>query len=277
MLNQAGLVKILSLVISLIVIVHCAGNSQAKSLENPQPIQAVASHQGSLDINTFGEGTEIESAGLLLMDMPIGMVELINGDQQNDSVLVVAVHGYQSKGYEWITGLKNLTDHYGSLFFFRYDWEQCPDQSAIELASAIKSINGAGSYQRILIFGHSYGGLVVTYAAEQLGKLNTEIHVIAAPLSGFPRLLDHCGSLNYDDQHMLTYPDWNRSFVRVIQHRTIHAQDGAFREMETDPQEINLPFDHVQELPPIMDGHRLGHNWSVTWVLDQYIGKPHRY
>jgi hypothetical protein len=31
------------------------------------------------------------------------------------------------------------------------------------------------------------------------------------------------------------------------------------------------------ELPPTMNGHRLGHNWSVSWVVDSYLGKAHRY
>ncbi len=273
MLHQPRLINILPLLIAFVAIVHCAGNSSG----NPQTVQVANNQYINLDINTFGEGTEIKSAGLQLMDIPMGLVQLSNGDQQNDSVLVIAIHGYQSKGYEWITGLKNLADHFGSLFFFRYDWEQCPDQIGIELASKIQSISQAGSYQRILLFGHSFGGLIVTYAAAQLGTLNTEIHLIAAPLSGFPGLMDHCETLDYNEQNILAYPEWDRSFVHVIQHRTVHAQDGAFREMTIDPQEIDLPFDHVQELPPTMDGHRLGHNWSVTWVLDQYIGKPHRY
>jgi pimeloyl-ACP methyl ester carboxylesterase len=209
------------------------------------------------------------------MEQPLGVIELRDGEHGNDSVLVMAVHGYDSRGYEWITGLKNMATHYGSVFFFRYDWEQCPDQIAANLASEIKKIEKSGKYKKLIIFGHSYGGMVVTYAASGLGKLDADIHVIAAPLSGFPKLLDECDKLSYDSGDKLKYPEWSNS-VRLIQHKTVHAQDGAFRELASDPQEVDLPFYQSHELPPTMDGHRLGHNWSVTWVLDQHVGKPHR-
>ncbi|MCF6238601.1 MAG: alpha/beta hydrolase, partial [Candidatus Marinimicrobia bacterium] len=199
-----------------------------------------------------------------------------DGVHHNDSVMVIAVHGYESMGYEWVTGLKNLATHYGSLFFYRYDWERCPDQVAASLAAQTIKIFRSGSYKKLVLFGHSYGGVVVTYAASDLANLDAEIHVIAAPLNGFPGLMDQCESLQYDADDKLVYPKWNRS-IKVIQHRTVHAQDGAFRELAIDPQDIDLPFYLVQELPPTMDGHRLGHNWSVSWVLDQYVGKPHRY
>jgi len=209
------------------------------------------------------------------MEQPLGVIELRNGEQYNDSILVVAVHGYDSRGYEWITGLKNLASYYGSIFFFRYDWELCPDQIATELATEIKKIEKHGRYKKLVIFGHSYGGMVVTFAAAELGKLKADIHVIAAPLSGFPKLLDECKNLNYDSGDKLIYPAWNKS-IRLIQHKTVHAQDGAFRDLASDPQAVDLPFYQTFELPPTMDGHRLGHNWSVTWVIDKYVGKPHR-
>ncbi len=229
----------------------------------------------SLDIHLFGEGTEIISSGQQLMEQPEGAIELRNGDHHNDSVLVMAVHGYDSGGYEWITGLKHLTNYYGSIFFFRYDWEKCPDQIATDFANELKKIYKRGKYEKVVIFAHSYGGIVVTFAASKLGKLRADIHVIAAPLSGFPNLLDDCDNLSYDSGDKLKYPEWNKS-VHLIQHKTVHAQDGAFRDLASDPQTVDLPFYQSFELPPTMDGHRLGHNWSVTWVLDKYVGKPHR-
>jgi len=229
----------------------------------------------SFDIEIFGEGTEITTSGRLLMDQPLGVIELKDGEASNDSVLVMNVHGYASRGYEWITGLKNLAEYYGSSYFFRYDWENCPELIAADLAAEIKRIQKAGKYKKVVIFGHSYGGMVATFTASELGKMNADIHVIAAPLSGFPKLLDDCDQLTYDKGDKLIYPEWNPS-IRIIQHRTVHAQDGAFRELASDPQEIDLPFYKTFKLPPTMNGHRLGHNWSVTWVLDKHVGKPHR-
>jgi len=263
--------------ISLLILVSlvACGSSPPSSLGTSEVQRSSGDQSLSIDINIFGEGTEITTSGQQLMEQPLGVIELRNGEQLNDSVLVMAVHGYDSRGYEWITGLKNLADYYGSIFFFRYDWELCPDQIATNLATELKKIEKSGKYKKLVIFGHSYGGMVVTFAASELGKLTADIHVIAAPLSGFPKLLDECNNLSYDSGDKLKYPEWNKS-VRLIQHKTVHAQDGAFRELASDPQAVDLPFFQSHELPPTMDGHRLGHNWSVTWVLDKYVGKPHR-
>jgi len=260
------------LVLSWLTLWQCSSSAPRAATSSKDTAAGIP----SLDVNTLEEGTEIQSSGEELMDYPGGLIALRNGDQSNDSVLVVAVHGYQSRGYEWVTGLKHLAEHFGALYFYRYDWQMCPDQIGQELAATIRTKFKAGHYQRILVFGHSYGGLVVTYAAAELGRLKAEIHVIAAPLSGFPGLLDDCGSLVYDQQDKLVYPPWKPS-VAVIQHKTVHSQDGAFRDLASDPQEIDLPFRQIIELPPTMDGHRLGHNWSVSWVLDEYVGRPHRY
>ena len=271
---QATLYRI-SIAFFILFILAACGGSTPNGSQTSRTSQNVGDEVISFDIHVFGEGTEITTAGQHLMEQPLGVIELRDGEQRNDSVLVMAVHGYDSRGYEWIVGLKNLADHYGSVFFFRYDWDQCPDQIAANLAAEIKKIERHGKYKKLVIFGHSYGGMVVTYAASELGKLKADIHVIAAPLSGFPKLLDECDKLSYDSGDKLKYPEWNKS-VRLIQHRTVHAQDGAFRELASDPQEVDLPFYQSQELPPTMDGHRLGHNWSVTWVLDKHVGKPHR-
>ena len=258
----------------ILCFITCGGTTPAQAGDVSRTTRGT-NNGSALDINILGEGTEITAAGQHLMDFSPGVIELTNGEQHNDSILVMAVHGYDSRGYEWITGLKNLATHYGSIFFYRYDWEKCPDEIASHLSNEIKKLDKQGRYKKIVIFGHSYGGMVVTFVASQLGKLNAEIHVIAAPLSGFPKLLDNCNDLDYDSGDKLMYPKWGPS-VRVIQHKTVHAQDGAFRELASDPQNIDLPFHKTFVLPPTMDGHRLGHNWSVTWVLDKHVGKPHR-
>ena len=271
---QSTLIRSLIAVSILAILSACGGGTPATS-GTPDTSRRATDDFISLDVDIFGEGTEITTAGHHLMEQPLGVIELRDGEQTNDSVLVIAVHGYDSRGYEWITGLKNLAGHYGSVFFFRYDWEQCPDQIAENLTTEIKKLEKRGDYKKLVIFGHSYGGMVVTYAASGLGKLPADIHVIAAPLSGFPKLLDDCDNLTYDAGDKLVYPEWDKS-IRLIQHKTVHAQDGAFRDLASDPQEMDLPFYKSHELPPTMDGHRLGHNWSVTWVLDKHVGKPHR-
>lgn len=274
MFTQTNNFKYLLCICVVFLLVACGG-SAPEHIDGSERSKSPSGDFYSLDINIFGEGTEITTAGQLLMEQPMGMIELKDGENFNDSVLVVAVHGYDSRGYEWITGIKHLAEYYGSVFFYRYDWEDCPEKLAVNLATTIKKIERAGKYKKVVIFGHSYGGMVVTFAASHLGKLRADLHVIAAPLSGFPRLLDACDQLKYDSEDRLVYPDWQKS-IHLIQHKTVHAQDGAFRDLASDPQDVNLPFYASHTLPPTMDGHRLGHNWSVTWVLDKYVGKAHR-
>jgi len=266
-------VRILGPLVLLILLNACGGLRTEPAVSEIMP----GSHPGltRLEVGIFGEGTEITAAGQLLMDQSEGMLEVTDGESHNDSVMVVNVHGYASRGYEWVTGLKHLAQYYGSVFFFRYDWERCPEDVASELSAEILRLYKAGRFKKLIIFGHSYGGMVVTFTASKLGRTDAEIHIIAAPLSGFPQLLDACDKLNYDHEDKLIYPEWSKG-IRLIQHKTVHAQDGAFRDLASDPQDVDLPFSQVIDLPPTMDGHRLGHNWSVTWVLDKHVGKPHR-
>lgn len=268
-MNRKNITLLLTAALLVLQIIgSCAGNGTETEKTTTTKSTSGATHNWpSIDLNDLAEGSEIRASGLRLMEQPAGFIELTNGHARNDSVLIIAVHGYQSSGYEWVTGLKNLGSRYGSLFFYRYDWDRCPGEVATELAALSQEAKRSGNYQRVLVLGHSYGGMVVTQLASRLGRLQAEIHVIAAPLAGFPGLTDSCGPLDY--------PTWAGS-IKVIQHRTVKEQDGAFRELDIDPQEIDLPFEEVNLLPPTMDGHRLGHNWSVSWVLDQLAGKAHR-
>jgi len=44
--------------------------------------------------------------------------------------------------------------------------------------------------------------------------------------------------------------------------------------MAVDPQIANIPNSTVIELPPqFKDGRRLGHNWSISWVIDNMFEK----
>lgn len=270
-MNQRIYITFIIVLTAMLMLSGCAG----PATERTDPIDIRSESSGYFDIAELGEGLEIKSAGALLMDLDLGMTKVgVSGDE-NDSVLVVLVHGYASQGYEWVHGLRGMVQQFGSSYFFRYDWERCPDDIATSLAQKVKDLQASGKYKRTLIFGHSYGGLILAHTASQLGRSNAELHIIAAPLTGFPNLLEQCDDLAFNDKKQLEYPAWHQN-VRVIQHRTVHAQDGAFRDLERDPQVIELPFAQVYELPPVMDGHRLGHNWSVTWVLDKYLGRPHR-
>ena len=53
------------------------------------------------------------------------------------------------------------------------------------------------------------------------------------------------------------------------QWRTVQASDGAFKDLDTDPQLLELPALTVEQLPAEWEGGRLGHNRSITYVAEQ--------
>ena len=69
--------------------------------------------------------------------------------------------------------------------------------------------------------------------------------------------------------------------VTLHQWRTIHTLDGAFKSLDKDPQNLEevinkTPFKgSITRLPKLYKGHRLGHNWSISWVVDHL--KTHEY
>ena len=93
-----------------------------------------------------------------------------------------------------------------------------------------------------------------------------EIHSIAGALTPTERHVKHCPDfIGFDDM---------KSLYDHYQWRTVKDQDGAFRDMTYDPQVVNIQGSTVINLPPVFkNGKRLGHNWSLKWVFDQYFRK----
>ncbi len=229
------------------------------------------------DKNTFlltsdlPAGEFVKESGKKLINQPFGFTKIIADSAQNDSTLLIAVHGYDSRGYEWVSSLNQLSNNYNNTYFYRYDWEICPDSLSRKLADLLTTlIQGKSNFNRIVIFGHSYGGLVVTYLAGNMDvNIPIEIHTIASPLAGYPRIMDNCDLL-YNDDDKLIYSSWDANILHY-QWRTHKHQDGAFRDLDFNPQDINFDNGEKILLPEIMDGQRLGHNWSITWVIDNYL------
>ena len=218
---------------------------------------------------------DVKSSGELLISQSLGFTKIVGGTTDNLDVLVIAVHGYKSEGYEWVGPITKLAGRYANTYFYRYEWEICPQEAGDELARQIgplvKSIPGI---KRVVLFGHSYGGIVVTYFASELQiPLSVEIHTIAAPLAGYPRIFEQCGIEKSKDKNII-FPFWGSS-VHHYQWRTVHKQDNAFNKMPDDPQVVFLQGSQAKRLPETMDGRRLGHNWSITWVIDEYLGIRH--
>ena len=225
-----------------------------------------------LPVSKLPAGEQVFESGKVLVGQPPGFTRIANPAAADRSQIHIAVHGYATRGYEWVVPVTNLSAEHALTFFWRYDWEECPHVSGRELAEAvIRLANDYPSAEKVIIMGHSLGGMVVTFCASQL-QLNipVEIHTIAAPLAGVSRLLDHC-NLDSDKDGIPVYPELEGT-VSHIQWRTVHSQDNAFNKYDVDPQKIDLPGSKAIQLPSTMNGHRLGHNWSVTWVIREYLG-----
>lgn len=229
------------------------------------------------DKNTFlltsdlPAGEYVKESGKKLINQPYGFTKIIADSAPINNTLLIAVHGYESRGYEWVTSLKQLAENYNHTYFYRYDWRICPDLLGDNLADSLAIlIQNKSSINKIIIFGHSYGGLVVTYLASNLTlNIPIEIHTVAAPLAGYPRIMDTC-DLQYNDDNRLIYPSWDVNIAHY-QWRTQKQQDGAYRDLDFDPQDINFYNSAIILLPETMNGQRLGHNWSITWVINNYL------
>ena len=213
----------------------------------------------------------VKESGKKLINQPYGFTKILADSAQINDTLIITIHGYKSEGYEWIVPLNRLADKYANTYFYRYDWDLCPDIVSANLADSLNVLLNANyKYEKIIIIGHSYGGLVITYLASNLEvDIPIEIHTIAAPLAGYPRIMNKC-SLQYSNDNKLIYPDWSKNILHR-QWRTQKHQDGAFRDLDFDPQDINFDNSEIILLPKTMNGQRLGHNWSVTWVIDNYL------
>ncbi len=218
-------------------------------------------------------GNYVKESGNKLINQPYGFTEIIADSAKINDTLIIAVHGYDSRGYEWITSIISLAEKYNNTYFYRYNWEQCPEDVGKSLANSIDSLLIVRpNYNTIKIFGHSYGGLVVTFAGASLkNQIKTEIHTIAAPLAGYPRIFDKC-DLKFDNDNKIVYPNWD-SNITHYQWRTHKHQDGAFRDMSYNPQDIKFDNGKVILLPETMNEQRLGHNWSITWVINNYLNE----
>lgn len=202
-----------------------------------------------------------ERDGRRLMALPLGLHRL-DGDDALPTAATVAVHGWRSRGYEWVYPLRTLADAdsgAASIWFFRWDFSTCPEAGAAALVTALAGLESQG-VDRVRLVGHSIGGVVVVAAATRWqAPTPLEAHAIAAPLASTGEPCTY--------QPPATLPE----NVMLHQWRTQHALDGAFKDWPTDPQIVATPGP-VTRLPATYRGRRLGHNWSVSWVADRLAG-----
>lgn len=214
-------------------------------------------------LDTLQTGDGAKASGKRLMALSKGLSRV---DRVGESTLLIGVHGFRSEGYEWVQPLQTLDDDANQVYFFRWDWARCPSAAAADLDAAISNVLDAHpGITRVVLVGHSLGGLVVaetTYGWKHKQKL--EAHVIASPLAGIGADT-RCPSTALTARTLAS----NATFT---QWRTRQDLDGAFKDMKTNPQFIDLKDSKATQLPATYRGNRLGHNWSISWVADTLAG-----
>ena len=151
--------------------------------------------------------------------------------------------------------LQTIDSEVTKTYFFRWDTTKCPQKT---IPILMKEISAMKDIEKIIILGHSYGGILSSLLLNEIEAIETEIHVIAAPL-GSNDLKKYCG---YE------HPTSKNNNVSYYQWRTIKKLDYAFNSFDYDPQLIDFKESSVVRLPREYRGKRLGHLWSISWVAD---------
>ena len=212
-------------------------------------------------LNDFAADDDVFKSGKSLIALSYGLHDLEQAtlDQQT---LLIGVHGSNSRGYEWVYPLATLNNEANLVSFFRWNDDACPGPSMTSLYALIDAkFEENPNFEKVVLLGHSYGGLLVASFTDKWDKeITLEAHSIAAPLKGMGSLNNAC-----DYQIPLSIsPD-----TIFYEWRTIKELDGAFKDLDFDPQEVEIENSRVIRLPETYKGNKLGHNWSISWVADE--------
>lgn len=207
----------------------------------------------SLDLYDLDPDKNYLGSGKRLMDLEFGLNDL-ELNEFNDEI-IIAVHGRDSRGFEWIYPLQTIDNGKTKTYFFRWDTTKCPQESAQLL---LEEISKLGNLKKITILGHSAGGVLSSLLINKITEIRTEIHVIASPLASRD-LVRFC---------KYQHPNEKSNNVSYFQWRTIKELDYAFNSLDYDPQIIDFKESNVERLPDQYRNKRLGHLWSISWVAD---------
>ena len=207
----------------------------------------------SLNLYELDPNKEYLKSGQKLMDLDFGLHDL-EANQAGKQILI-SIHGRDSRGFEWIYPLQTIDNEVTKTYFFRWDTTKCPQKT---IPILMKEISAMKDIEKIIILGHSYGGILSSLLLNEIESIETEIHVIAAPL-GSSDLKKYCG---------YKHPTSKNNNVSYYQWRTVKKLDYAFNSFDYDPQLIDFKESSVVRLPSQYRGKRLGHLWSISWVAD---------
>ena len=117
-------------------------------------------------LDMLDSGVDVKASGAKLIALPMGLHRLDRDDGTAGKIANIAVHGWNSGGYEWVHLLKTLDDTNSSTWFWRWDWNGCPGSTADALRERLSQAPFT-QVDRIRVLGHSYGGVLVAKAAER--------------------------------------------------------------------------------------------------------------
>ena len=219
------------------------------------------SEQKAASLNNFAIDEDVFKSGKSLIALSYGLhaLEQATLDQQT---LLIGVHGSNSRGYEWVYPLATLNNEANLVSFFRWNDGACPGPSIASLYALIDAkFEENPNFKKVILLGHSYGGVLVAAFTDIWDKeITLEVHSIAAPLKGI-------GSLNNACEYQI--PSSISPDTIFYEWRTIKELDGAFKDLDFDPQEVEIENSRVIRLPETYKGNKLGHNWSISWVADE--------
>ena len=211
---------------------------------------------------------EVFSSGRSLISLDNGL-HYLEEESEMQNTLFIGVHGSDSEGYEWVYPLITLDNKQNLVSFFRYNDNLCPNRAYAILFSEINSVLDQNkNIDQVVLMGHSYGAMIIAMFSETwINEIPLTLHAVAGPLTGPIPSDFRLGLFNKICNY--SAPKFVRDNVTLFQWRTIKELDGAFNNLDYDPQIIEVEGSKVTRLPKTYNGRRLGHNWSISWVADQ--------
>lgn len=182
-----------------------------------------------------------------------------------DNDVLIAIHGFGAKGYEWVYPLLTMDNDEVDTYFFRWAWGKPTERAERLFLSEFEEFRSTRkeSVQRVRVVAHSCGGTVIMSVIESLpSDIDFDIHVVASPLGGM-------GIFTVCDVDL---PKKIPKNFEVTQWKTQQHMDSVFLYFPWDTQKAKLEGMNVIDLPERWKGKRVGHVRSLSWVADQIAG-----
>ncbi len=204
---------------------------------------------------------QVRENGSRLMKLGKGL-HLLDHEITPDNGVLIAIHGFAARGFEWVYPLLTMDNAELDTYFFRWGWARRTERAEALFLSELTELREqrGKSFTNARIVAHSCGGVVAISVVENLPEeIEFDIHVVASPLGGL-------GAFTVCDPDL---PKKLPDNVTITQWKTQQHLDSVFLYFPGDPQDTGLDFISEVDLPELYRGKRLGHVRSLSWVADQ--------